>query len=263
MGYNLSWTLWLLGYPDAALVLVERGLASTPAAENPQGWAYLMHFAGVVHELRGEFVAGLARVEAMRPLCERQELRFFVPLLRFQSGFHRAHSGNLEQGVRELQEGIAGMRCLGIGVALSRPYAILAEALMLAGRLDEALLALATGFEFVVEKNERWWESELHRLQGELWLQLQSDGKGAEGCDRGTSGAHDAQGCLLHALEVARGRAALSLELRAAMSLARFWRNTPQRGRGRQILFDVLKSFTEGGETADCRAARALLVSLQ
>lgn len=208
-------------------------------------------------------MAALARVEAMRPVCEQRELGFFVPLLRFQSAAYQVQSGNLEQGLLALQEGTAGIRRMGIGVAVSRPYAILADALMLAGRLDEALIALRTGFEFVVEKNERWWESELHRLQGELWLELQSHGKSAEGCDLDTSRAHEPEGCFLHALEVARACGALSLELRAAMSLARFWGNTPRRGQGRQILFDVMNSFTEGAETADCRAARALWVSLQ
>jgi adenylate cyclase len=222
-----------------------------------------MHFASVVHVLRGEPVAALARVEAMRPVCERWELGFFVPLMRFQSAFYQLHSGNVEQGLLELQEGTAGLLRMGIGVAVSRPYAILADVLMLTGRLDEALIALRTGFEFVIEKNERWWESELHRLQGELWLELRSHGKDAEGCDLGTSNAHDPEGCFLHALEVARACGALSLELRAAMSLARFWGNTPRRGQGRKILFDVMESFTEGAETADCRAARALWASLQ
>jgi hypothetical protein len=63
--------------------------------------------------------------------------------------------------VLDFQERTVGMQGIGIGIAMSRPCAVRAEPLMHAGRLEEALIALRSGFEFVVEKREGWRESEL------------------------------------------------------------------------------------------------------
>jgi predicted ATPase len=71
-----------------------------------------------------------------------------------------------------------------------------------------------------------------------------------------------AEGCYQHALDVARCQQAKSLELRAAMSLARMWQQQGKRAAAHQVLADVYQWFTEGFETADLKTARALLAEL-
>jgi len=58
---------------------------------------------------------------------------------------------------------------------------------------------------------------------------------------------------------VARGQRAKSLELRATMSLCRLWQKQGKEEEGRQILAEVYGRFTEGLDTPDLKAARALL----
>ena len=96
---------------------------------------------------------------------------------------------------------------------------------------------------------ERWWEAEVHRLQGELLL--------AQGGTRQKS--VEAEAYFRHALEVAHQQQAKSLELRAAMSLSRLRQHEGKRAEARQVLADVYQWFTEGFETADLKAARRLL----
>ena len=92
-----------------------------------------------------------------------------------------------------------------------------------------------------------FWDSELQRLKGELHL----------GNDQSDAAA--AEACFIRAIETARAQCAKSLELRAAASLARLWRDQGKRGEARDLLAPVYGWFTEGFDTADLKEAKALL----
>ena len=91
-----------------------------------------------------------------------------------------------------------------------------------------------------------WWEAELHRLRGELLLQH----TGAQ--------PEEAEACFQQALDVARRQQAKSLELRAAMSLARLWQQQGQRAEAQALLAPIYGWFTEGFDTADLQEAKVL-----
>jgi predicted ATPase len=65
-----------------------------------------------------------------------------------------------------------------------------------------------------------------------------------------------------HALAVARAQQAKSLELRAAMSMARLWRDQGKRDAAHDLLAPVYGWFTEGFDTLDLKQAKALLDEL-
>ena len=111
-----------------------------------------------------------------------------------------------------------------------------------------ALERLAEAISLVKKTQERWCEAELHRLKGEL---LKADGE----CDQ-------AEACFLDALAVARHQRARTWELRAAMSLARLWRDQGKREEARELLAPVYGWFTEGFDTLDLKEAKALLEEL-
>jgi predicted ATPase len=103
----------------------------------------------------------------------------------------------------------------------------------------------------VAEKSgEQQWEAELYRLQGELLLQ------------QTVPDAQQAEACFGQALATARRQLAKSLELRAAMSLARLWQRPGKGDAARQLLAEVYGWFTEGFDTADLQEAKALLDAL-
>ena len=64
------------------------------------------------------------------------------------------------------------------------------------------------------------------------------------------------------AIDTARGQEAKSLELRAATSLARLWRDQGERAQARDLLAPIYGWFTEGLDTADLKDAKALLDEL-
>ena len=64
------------------------------------------------------------------------------------------------------------------------------------------------------------------------------------------------------ALAVARQQQSKSFELRAAMSLARLWRDQGKVQQARELLAPVYGWFTEGFDTRDLKEAKVLLEEL-
>jgi predicted ATPase len=61
---------------------------------------------------------------------------------------------------------------------------------------------------------------------------------------------------------ISREPQAKSWELRAAMSMARLWRDQGERNEARELLAPVYGWFTEGFDTRDLKEAKALLEEL-
>jgi len=118
------------------------------------------------------------------------------------------------------------------------------------GHTAEGLQALAEADTLIEQHEERWWEAEVCRLRGVLLLR------------QAVPQPEEAEACFQRALEVARRQQAKSLELRAAMSLARLWQQQDRRAEAHELLAPVYGWFTEGFNTADLQEARALLEEL-
>ena len=118
------------------------------------------------------------------------------------------------------------------------------------GQLDDAWRCIGEATALVETSKERWWEADIHRLAGEIaLLSPQPD-------------AGKAQACFERALAVARAQQAKSWELRAAMSMARLWRDQGKAKQARELLAPVYGWFTEGFDTLDLKEAKALLHEL-
>jgi predicted ATPase len=97
---------------------------------------------------------------------------------------------------------------------------------------------------------ERWFEAEVYRIAGEI------------ACMSAEPDAAKAEAYFERALAVARQQQAKSWELRAAMSLARLWRDRGKPEQARDLLAPVYGWFTEGFDTLDLKDAKALLDEL-
>ena len=127
---------------------------------------------------------------------------------------------------------------------------MLAEALALAGKLEEGLAALDDALATTAASGAKGWNAEIHRLRGALTARLPyPDPAKAEELFR-------------TALAIAREQGTRGYELRAAMSLARLWREQGRRTEARDLLAPLYGRFTEGFDTQDLKDARALLDQL-
>jgi predicted ATPase len=138
------------------------------------------------------------------------------------------------------------------GATLWTPFHLsyLARAYAELNQFDDAWRCIGEAMTAVQTTQERWFEAEVHRMAGEIALKSpEPDAKKAEAYFE-------------RALAVAREQQAKSWELRAAMSMARLWRDQGKRGEARDLLAPVYGWFTEGFDTLDLQEAKALLDAL-
>ncbi len=118
------------------------------------------------------------------------------------------------------------------------------------GQFKEAQHIIDEAKTTLEKTEERWWEPDVHRVTGEIALSAPEPD------------AAKAQAYFERALAVARKQQAKSLELRAAMSMARLKRGQGKQDEARALLAPVYGWFTEGFDTLDLKEAKALLDEL-
>jgi predicted ATPase len=156
--------------------------------------------------------------------------------------------GRADEGTPLLAAGLGAFRDHALFVF--RPWALtlLADAYRMAGQSQAALERLAEARELAEEKELGWFQAETLRLTGEVLLAA-GDAAAAEASYR-------------EAIAIAQQQSAKLWELRAAMSLARLWRNQGKRSQARDLLAPVYDWFTGGSGTSVLQEAKGLLAEL-
>jgi predicted ATPase len=243
-------TLWLLGYPAQALVRVHEALALAHALSHPYSLTFAQATAAWVAQWRRDAPAVHAQAEAAIALATAQGFSTWAAMGMILRGWARAKQAQDEEGMVQIRQSIAARReARGV---LNIPYycTVLADVCAHLGHPVDGLQALAEAHTLVEQHEVRWWEAEVCRLRGVLLL-LQPGTPLAE-----------AEAWVRRALDVARRQEAKSLELRAAMSLARLWQQQGKQAEAHELLAPIYGWFTEGFDTADLQEAKALLDEL-
>jgi predicted ATPase len=158
-----------------------------------------------------------------------------------------AASGNAADAISMITSGLDAWRSTGTTVWRPVYLTYLARAHGQLGQCDEASRCIRDAIAAVHATKESWYEADIHRVAGELAL----IGPRPD--------AAKAQCHFERALAVARAQQAKSWELRAAMSLARFWRDRGKPRQARELLAPIYGWFAEGFATRDLKDAKALL----
>jgi predicted ATPase len=243
-------TLWLLGYPDQALVHIREALALAHELSHPYSLAWAWCMAAFASQLRHDVLAVQEQAEAAVTLSTEQGFSFWAAVGTSVRGWALALQGQDEEGMAQVRQGIAAW--LATGAALHSPCfcTLLADVCNHLGYTEDGLQALAEAHTIVEQQEERWWEAEVHRLRGVLLLR-----------QPGASQV-EAEAFWRRALDVARRQKAKSLELRAAMSLSRLWQRQGKRTEARALLAPVYGWFPGGFDTPDLQEAKALLTEI-
>jgi DNA-binding winged helix-turn-helix (wHTH) protein/predicted ATPase len=238
--YYLALTRWLLGQPDQAVAALQDTSSLVEARGHPLTTVNALWFSAWVRYQRGER-------DAAATIARR------VVALSAEHGFTGwpdaalALTGALSdpRALDDLQRRLVSAWTGGAVWRQVCCLCVLAELHLREGRLDAALDALTA---IPPEARDAFYAPEIRRMEGELMLR------------RGHR--DDAEPHLRAAIDLARARGERSLELRAATSLARLWREQDRHEDARRVLAGVYAWFTEGVETADLDAARRLLESI-
>ena len=264
----LALTLWHLGYADQALKRANEALTLARELSQPQSLAFATGFVGTLRQSRREARAAQETADILIALSAEHGFILWLAGATIRRGWAMVEQGRSEDGMAQIEEGLAAYRATGTGLGRPSNLSVLAEACMKAGRLDDGLSALKQALIIADENEDRNTEPELHRLKGELLLKRQAERSGAEqtspqgASGRDESNAAEAQRCFERAIEIARKQSGKSLELRATISLARLLDKQGKREEARAMLAEIYGWFTEGFDTADLKDAKALLEEL-
>jgi class 3 adenylate cyclase/predicted ATPase len=249
--------LWLLGHPDQALERSVRGIALAEKINHPFSLAGAVSQAGDLRLYRGEIAEGYELHDRCVSISAEQSFPLWLGVGTCGRGWALVRRGQMEEGIAQIQEGLAIFRATGAVVDVASNLSRLADALpglpdecAVAGRAEEGLAAVNEALSLTGKSLDRYFEPELRRLRGELLLILPTpDPVGAESCFQ-------------RAVEQSREQAARSLELRAATSLARLWQQQGRKEEAHALLAPVYDWFTEGFDTRDLKDAKVLLDEL-
>ena len=245
-----SLTLWLLGYPEAALADTHYALEEARGIGQAAGLMYALLHASLTHLLCGNYAKANAEAGELTALADEKASSFWKAQGTSMQGFSLALAGKALSAVHIITSGLTAFRSTGAASWTSLQSSHLALAYMDLGQFDDAWRCVGEAQTALQTTNERWYEAEVNRITGELALQSPE------------RDAAKAQACFEHALSVARQQQAKSCELRAAMSMARLWRDQGKREGAHELLAPVYGWFTEGFDTLDLKEAKALLERL-
>jgi len=245
---ELALARWLLGQPQEALEHVRSALAWAEELAHVGSRAHAMDYALVLHKFRRDAAAVTVWARDLIAFAEEQKLRDHRAKGAFFLGWARALGDDPAAGLAEMLDGIASERDAGTPEDFPLYYEMLAEIYALTGRHAEGLSAIASAFAYAERLGLLFWNPELHRRRGELLL---------------ASGASpaDAAACFRDALASARAQGARSLELRAAVSLARLHRMDGDVAAAATVLRPAYAAFAHL-DTPDAIEARELLETL-
>jgi DNA-binding winged helix-turn-helix (wHTH) protein/predicted ATPase len=251
LGYA-AYALWCLGYPDQALRQAQASLRLAAKLAHPLSLAFAHHFLARVHQHRGE--VALVQEHSAQAIAISTEYQFAARRAAgtVLHGWALAAQGQVEAGLAQMQQGLDETVAMQAGI-VTRPYflALVAETYGRAGQAMAGVQALDRALAMGHRTQD--YEAELHRLKGNLLGQAACSGQRT---------AVTPEACFQQALAIARRQEAKSLELRAALSLSRWWQQQGRRDDARVLLAEAFGWFGEGFDTADLRDAKALLDAL-
>jgi class 3 adenylate cyclase/predicted ATPase len=242
--------LWLLGYPETARADIDQAFKNARESGHAVSLIWALNFASSIEILCGDYRTANARVDELIAFTDKKDAAWWRAIGILNRGRLLGLTGRSADAVQIISSGRTTWRSLG-SIWLDPTWlSALASAQAELGQFDDAWRRIGEAMTGIKTTGERWFEAEVNRVAGEIALKSREP-------DVAKAEAH-----FERALAVARQQQAKSWELRAAMSMARFWRDQGKRDEARDLLAPVHGWFTEGFDTLDLKEAKALLDEL-
>jgi predicted ATPase len=207
------WALWLLGYPEAALADADEALKDAHEIGQAGTLMVARFHAPLLFMLCGKYATAEAIGNDLVSLAEEKDSSQWRAGGMLVRGWVLALNGKASDSIHTLVSGILAWRSTGSTAFVPLFLLHLASANAELARFDDAWRCIDEATTAVETTNERWCEAEVNRIGGEIALMSQEPDEAK------------AQAYFERALAIARQKQAKSWELRAAMSMARLWRD--------------------------------------
>ena len=250
LSFYQSLARWPLGYPEVALADADRAIKDARDIGQAATLMAALTLTSLTHIHCGSYSAAKLQLDEAITLADEKGALFWKTGAMLVAGCLLAAIGKAADSVSMITSGLNSWRQTGTTVWTPTYFSYLTRAHADLGHFDEASRSIGEAISAVKTTRETWYEAEIHRIAGEIALR------------RAEPDAAKAEAYFQRALAVARAQRAKSWELRAAMSMARLWRDQGKRDEARELLAPVYGWFTEGFDTLDLKEAKKLLDEL-
>jgi class 3 adenylate cyclase/predicted ATPase len=203
--FHAQWIMGGVEDIDQVYAAIERRAAEL---NHPYSMAWTCTWAALIY-------LHANRADTLRPLLEQglaladdHGYAYVSAMARFALGWCETRQGRPDEGILQMEQGLAAFVATGSGIVLPFFQAVLAEALGQVGRHDEALEYLAQAWAQTEQGGERWHEAELHRIRGDILAASPRPDLA------------QARACYKQAMKVAHEQHAHAWQQRAALALA-------------------------------------------
>ena len=245
-----SQSLWMLGYPKAALADAVEAMSRSRAIGHAVTLINTLCLSGRTNILCGNYTTARAELTEGIALSGEKNAMFWNAQATASLGVVSTLIGDATDAVKMIGAGIAMWQSTGATASVPFFQSYLAKAHAMLGQYDESRHHINQAMATIEATGERVWTAEVHRLAGEIALLSPS------------SDVAEAQAYFERAISTARQQQAKSWELRASINLTRLWRDKGQREQAREVIAPISRWFTEGFDTLDLKEAKALLMEL-
>jgi adenylate cyclase len=254
IGKSYGWlALWLWGHPGAAARQCAAALAVSGDLA-PTSQVMALQFAAILDHFRRDAVRAFEHSQIAKRIAMEHGMTWWQSWGAAVAGWGLAMQGETAEGIDMVRQALAELHATGSMSYRTYHLGLLAEALAADNDMVQSCRTLDEALELVEQTGERIWEAELHRLRGEILRRIDGGGPNS---------SHPAEHEFHQALAIARAQQARSLELRAAISLARLHqRGSAKHADARSRLAEVYCHFAEVEPSDDLEAAAALLNQL-
>jgi predicted ATPase len=246
-----SLALWALGYPEAAFAGAEQALRGAREIGHAGTLMQTIADTCLIQLISCDYTAAQAQSEELIVLAEERGSIFWKAAGMLRRGWLLVLTGKTSDAVNMFTSVIPTYRSTGATIFSPTYLSHLARCCGELGQFDDAWSYIEEAMTAVETTKETWYEADVHRIAGEIALMSPEPD------------VAKAEACFELALAIARSEQARSFELRAAMSMARLWREQGKRDVARELLAPVYGWFTEGFDTLDLKQAKALLDELE
>ena len=245
-----SLALWMLGYPDAALADTEHALKFSREIGHAATLLYALAGTSLAHILCGNYPTANRQSDELVALADEKGALFWKAFGMMYQGCALALTCEASDAVKTFSSAMAAWRSTGSTLWLPLFLSHLSNAYAELDQFDDACRCIGEAMTAIETTKETWCEADVYQTAGKIALMAPEPD------------AAKAEAYFERALAVARAQQAKSWELRAAMSMARLWRDQGKSQQARDLLAPVYGWFTEGFDTLDLKEAKALLDEL-
>ena len=240
---------WLLGHPTQGIRTERDAIELARRLQHVPSLAHALWFVCQAQVTRNDAAAVADTATELLKLSEEHGLPLTRSIALVYLGWAMGQGGENAQGVRRLEEGLAAYYRLGARNNLTFAICLSAETYCMDKQYEKGMeqvnLALTTSSEI----GDRWCLPQINMIRARILQETRPNADAVEAS-------------LRMAIDVAQSQSAKGLELRAAASLARLWRDQGKPQQARELLAPVYGWFTEGFDMLDLKEAKALLDEL-